>query len=448
MTETRRPRVLIVEDDYLVRQWIQQLLEQIGYLVAGLALDGPEALTQTQALQPDVVLMDVGLPGEMDGLEAARRIGITCPTPVVVLTAYESPEMLERASAAGVGAYLTKPADERALEHAITIAQARFKDLMALRRLNDDLQAEIERRRQAEEARTRLSQELMTLYETSLEINRLADLLQLLRFVTERTAQVIHARLGALYLTQPGGRQAIQLVVDSGSAFGPDLDAVLAELADQTALSGQAVLPDGFQYAGHYFDRVMSLPLQAGLKVIGVIILADDSRPEPFSEHEFWLAGLFAEQAAIAVENLQLRDAARRELKARQQAEVTLRESQEQYRVLVEMSPDPIAVHSEGRFVYVNPALLKLAGLERAEDLLGQPALNVVAPEERDAVAARVREAYQTNESLPFAEEKFIRPDGTTVILEVTARAVTYQGKPAILTVGRNVAGRKPAGQP
>jgi len=124
MSGSHRPRVLIVEDDYLVRQWIQQLLEQAGYSVAGVALDGPQAVAQTEALQPDVVLMDIGLPGDMDGLEAARRINLTCPTPVVVLTAYESPEMLERASAAGAGAYLTKPTDERALERAITIAPA------------------------------------------------------------------------------------------------------------------------------------------------------------------------------------------------------------------------------------------------------------------------------------------------------------------------------------
>jgi PAS domain S-box-containing protein len=448
MSEAHHLRVLIVEDDFLVRQWVQQLLELSGYSIAGVALDGPQAVAQTQALQPDIVLMDIGLPGEVDGLEAARRISLTCPTPVVVLTAYESPEMLERAGAAGVGAYLTKPTDERALERALTIAQARFQDLVALRRLNDELQAEIARRRQAEEARTRLSQELMTLYETSLEINAQPDLPQLLHFIADRTAQVIHARLCALYLTQPDGRQALQLMLGAGDSH-PALppDSVVSRLADQTALGGRALLPDGFQHEGHYLGRVMSLPLQAGLKVVGVIVLADDRQPEPFNEHDFWLAGLFAEQAAIALENAQLREAARSELAARQQAELTLRESQERYQLLVDLSPDPIAVHSEGRFVYVNPALVELAGLKQAEDLLGKPALNIVEAGDRTAVADRIRQAYQTNAPIPLSEERFVRPDGTIVTLEVTARAIIYQGKPAILTVGRDISARKPPEQ-
>jgi len=288
----------------------------------------------------------------------------------------------------------------------------------------------------------------MTLYETSLEVNSKADLAEMLKFTATRTAQVIGARICALYLTQPGGRQAIQVVVDSGEvASSSPLDSVLSQLADQTALGGRAVLPDGFHLQGRYFSRVMSLPLQAASRVVGVSILVDDSRTEPFSEHDFWLAGLFAEQAAVALDNAQLREDARRELAAREQAEITLRESQEQYRLLVEMSPDPIAVHAEGRFLYVNPALLKLAGLQRADELVGRSALDIVAPADREAAAARIRLAYQTNEPVPLAEEHFVRADGTIAVVEVTARVITYQGKRAILTVGRDISSRRQAAE-
>jgi len=144
--------VLIVEDDPMVGEMIQGLLEDIGYTVAGKAIDGLQAIEMTQSLQPDVVLMDIKMP-DMDGLEATRLIFERCPTPVVVLTAYETMELVEEASAVGVGAYLVKPPNAREMERAITIAIARFDDLMELRRLNAELQA-------GNEARERLILEL------------------------------------------------------------------------------------------------------------------------------------------------------------------------------------------------------------------------------------------------------------------------------------------------
>ncbi len=131
--------VLIVEDDPLVAVMVRGLLEKRGYSIAGHALDGRQAVNMTQSLQPDVVLMDIEMP-ELSGIEAAREIAQNCPTPVVVLTAYESPEFVERASEAGVGAYLVKPPKVRELERAIIIAIARFEDMMKLRRLNAELQ--------------------------------------------------------------------------------------------------------------------------------------------------------------------------------------------------------------------------------------------------------------------------------------------------------------------
>jgi signal transduction histidine kinase len=149
MSNQETVRVLIAEDDYLVSKMIEGLLEEIGYTVVGEAGDGLEAVEMTQSLRPDVVLMDIKMP-VMDGIEATRRIHESCPTPVVMLTAYDTPEMVEEASAAGAGAYVVKPPYGREMERAITIAMARFGDMMALRRLNAELQAEITERKQLE----------------------------------------------------------------------------------------------------------------------------------------------------------------------------------------------------------------------------------------------------------------------------------------------------------
>jgi two-component system sensor histidine kinase/response regulator len=90
------------------------------------------------ALEPEVVLMDIEMPS-VDGIEAARRIIERCPRPVVMVTAHETSELVAQASQVGVGAYIVKPPNGRELERAITIAMARFDDMMKLRRLNAEL---------------------------------------------------------------------------------------------------------------------------------------------------------------------------------------------------------------------------------------------------------------------------------------------------------------------
>jgi AmiR/NasT family two-component response regulator len=133
-------RVLIVEDDFLVGEMIRGLVEEIGHAVVGRAADGREAFEMTRSLRPDAILMDIAMP-DTDGIEATRQILACCPTPVVILTAYETPELVARASAAGAGAYLVKPASAPEMERAIAVATARFDDMMELRRLNGELQA-------------------------------------------------------------------------------------------------------------------------------------------------------------------------------------------------------------------------------------------------------------------------------------------------------------------
>ena len=118
MNAQETPPVLIVEDNPLVGEMIKGLLEEAGYTVVGEAADGFEAVEMTQSLRPDVVLMDIKMPG-MDGIEATRLIYERCPTPVVMLTAYDTPEMVEEASAAGAGAYVVKPPYGREMERAI-----------------------------------------------------------------------------------------------------------------------------------------------------------------------------------------------------------------------------------------------------------------------------------------------------------------------------------------
>ena len=137
-------RVLIAEDDPLVAEVIQLELHAVAFSVVGRAADGRAAVELTCALRPDVVLMDVQMP-EMGGIEAAHAIQERCPTPVVILTVHGEQVVAAQAAAAGVGAYLIKPAGPEELERAITIARARFADLCELRRVNSELQEALAR---------------------------------------------------------------------------------------------------------------------------------------------------------------------------------------------------------------------------------------------------------------------------------------------------------------
>ena len=150
-------RLVVAEDDYLVAEEIERQLRRVGHRVVAMASTGLEAIDAVVEHEPDAVLMDIKMP-ELDGLEAAREIQDRCPTPVVVLSAYDDREYLDKAGEVGVQAFLTKPPDGRSLDRALAIAIARHGDTMALMRLNrllrertrelEDAAAEIERLRE------------------------------------------------------------------------------------------------------------------------------------------------------------------------------------------------------------------------------------------------------------------------------------------------------------
>lgn len=132
--------VLIAEDDPMVSEMVQGILADLGYRVVGEAIDGQQAVELAQHLQPHVIVMDIEMP-LTNGIEATQYISQICPTPIVILTAYETPGLLTQATAAGIGAYLIKPPKAQELDRAIAIAIARFNDLVELRRLNAELHA-------------------------------------------------------------------------------------------------------------------------------------------------------------------------------------------------------------------------------------------------------------------------------------------------------------------
>lgn len=139
MTIDKTIKILVAEDEYLISEDIIRGLKAKGYGNIIEASDGEEAYEKTCSLKPDVVLMDIMMP-KLSGIEAAKKIQGCCPTPIVIITAYESADSVEDAGTAGVSAFLTKPPKQEEIERALIIALARHKDLMEIRRINSELE--------------------------------------------------------------------------------------------------------------------------------------------------------------------------------------------------------------------------------------------------------------------------------------------------------------------
>ena len=136
-----------------------------------------------------------------------------------------------------------------------------------------------------------------------------------------------------------------------------------------------------------------------------------------------------------------------RNITDRKRVEQELRESEERYRQLVDLSPYAIFLNHEGRFFFVNHAALELFGATSPDQLIGKPIQDVIHPDYRQLVAERIRQMTERGTKTPLIEQKNIRLDGTELDVEVTAAPLIYQGKPMVQVVARDVTERKRADQ-
>jgi response regulator NasT len=145
-------RILIAEDETIIRLDLRDLLERSGFEVCAEAKDGEEAIALARSAQPDLAVLDVKMP-RLDGIEAARRILDERPIPIVMLTAYGQDELVSRAVEAGVFGYLVKPFREQDLLPAIRAASARHEELQALRDEAESLTEALAARKAIERAK-------------------------------------------------------------------------------------------------------------------------------------------------------------------------------------------------------------------------------------------------------------------------------------------------------
>jgi response regulator NasT len=149
-----RTRVIVADDESIIRMDLREMLTNLGYLVIGEVGDGRSAVNLAQELKPDIVIMDIKFEGEeFDGIDAARLLTEERIAPVLLLTAYSQRELVVRAREAGVVGYLVKPFREADLVPAIEVALARFDEFRAVEKQIGDLETALETRKFVDRAK-------------------------------------------------------------------------------------------------------------------------------------------------------------------------------------------------------------------------------------------------------------------------------------------------------
>ena len=148
-------RVVVAEDEAIIRLDLKEMLEEEGFEVVGEAADGEAAIRLAGEQKPDLIIMDVKMPG-MDGLAAAERIRDENLGAVLILTAFSQKDLVQRAAEAGAMAYLVKPFQKSDLMPAIDIALARYGQLQALRGETESLEEQLETRKVVDRAKGKL----------------------------------------------------------------------------------------------------------------------------------------------------------------------------------------------------------------------------------------------------------------------------------------------------
>ncbi len=145
-------RILIADDEVVIRLGLRAMLEDQGYQIVGEAGDGHRVLDLVQKVQPDLIFLDIKMPG-LDGLQVARTLLALHAIPVIILTAYGDREFVDEAKEAGVLAYLLKPVQEHDLVPTIEVTMARFREIQALRQEIGNLEEALRTRKIVERAK-------------------------------------------------------------------------------------------------------------------------------------------------------------------------------------------------------------------------------------------------------------------------------------------------------
>jgi PAS domain S-box-containing protein len=297
---------------------------------------------------------------------------------------------------------------------------------------------DITERKRAQETMVRRQREIEALFSAARDVLGSDDFTSTARKLFDTARALTGAEAGYVAILNKDGTNNDVLFLEAGGrscTVDPALPMPVRGLRERAYHTGRAVVDNDFHNgewaslmpAGHLALRnVAFAPLNIAGKVVGVLGLAN--KPGDFDAEDLRIAEVIGDLAAIALSNHRNVD--------------LLRSSEERFRTLFENGPDPIFMQQDGRFVYVNRALVGLYGAQTADDLLGTETLARVAPEYHGIIGDRIRDQLETGQAVPQLEMAHIRLDGTRVPVESTAVAVPFRGGTGHLVFLRDISDR------
>jgi PAS domain S-box-containing protein len=476
-------RITIVEDSLTTTKLIQKILANLAYTVCSTAMSGEEAVRIVGETHPDLVLMDILLEGDMDGIEAAEEIRKEWDIPLIFLTSESDDETISRAKRASPHGYLLKPIHERELHIAIEIALARHGAEIRLRESEDQYHTLIEKTHtglatltttgrilEANEPLTRIMGvkdkesligrsilEWATPESHSEFITELARLPQSEKGLTLDLATEISRGDGGIgglvidaSIQETGeGRKIVAMIRDV-------TDRMEAEKARKKAASILDAMVDGIailDMKGRVLEINPTLSLQSGYSESEIYhkgaceFIRPGDEQKKFSEALTRLASgkpvrsceymLQNKQGELFPTNVNLsviRDsdgepveiiAVLRDISLQKRSEQALRESEERFRILSEAAFEAIFIHDSLDIIEANQTAYEIFGY-KPEEFAGRSVLEFLAPESKDLVM----EKWRSRDKEPY-EVRAKRKDGTTLITEVRGKRIPYHGKTA-----------------
>jgi PAS domain S-box-containing protein/putative nucleotidyltransferase with HDIG domain len=377
-----KAKILVVEDEWSIATAIQTSLENSGYNVSGIASSGEEAITQVEVDKPDLALMDIVLPGSIDGIETARRLRDGWNIPVIFLTGMSDESVLKRAKDTDPLGYMLKPYKETDLMTMIEIALHQYH-------ITQDREKEAVRE---SEARFR------TIYEKSAVGISLLD----------TDGKVVQAN-AALQAMLGYDEDEIHGMHFSEFTYADDIE------EDQRLFSELVTgKREYYQLDKRYINR-------AG-KVIWAKLAASLIRDKE-------------DKPSYAIRMVE-------DISDQKRIEEALGRSEERYRMLVELSPDGVFIHRNDRIEFINSAGLRLLGAERSEQIVGKSLFEIIHPDYHEAIKGRIKDILKRGKTAPFMFERVLTLDGKEVPVEVTASPFSDRSGPAVQVILHDISSR------
>jgi PAS domain S-box-containing protein len=375
-----KKKVLIVEDNPIVAEDIKTALQGMGYEVTATAYSGIDALKSAELEPPDIALMDIRLGKGMNGIDTAGELKQKYGISVIYLTALADGDTLARAKITEPYGYIVKPFDDDELKSVIEIALYK----------------------QESDRKVQDSQQWL---QTTL--NSIGD----------------------------------GVIATDGNGNITFMNPVAVELTgwSQNEVAGKP-LEEVFQIINEDTRKTVENPVKKVLKkgvVVGLanhtLLITKDGKEFPITDSG---APIINNKGDIIGVVLVFRD----QIKERK-AENILRESEERFRILVESSPQLIMLGQKGKYIYANPAAVKLLGYEDSQELIGMDALKTVSPDFRDAVIERIKNIDHKKNSEP-TETKMIKKNGDEIWFLTHSANVDIKRQPTAIIVGQEITSR------